>query len=384
MQHSRRSISRWKVLILSGVAAGLSWLHGITPVSAEPCAASTLGFVPDAGGLRCPGAPEIRSWPARGGLVIPRHARPSPRAIAEWRASGISDEIISANLVSLPDVLCVDNRVESPLRTLLGWGAAGPSSLQPPSCERQGWTYGGYDPLLRRETQWFEVKPLPPLRTIDGDAMKYEWTPNAGGAVYLDLPRSTAERILRQSLRGVPDEKALSALFWEQLFAAPIPVVLAEGAKKAASFLSMDVAAVGVLGVCRAVAWRDTPDGRREISLLPELSPLVKRRRPIFISFDRDPGEETQLIVNSMAFALATLLEQQGADVRILVLPGPEKGSDDFMVARGPTALRTLMVASPTFAEWRASHLEIEAPELLSRRRWWCPYPCDGRCTPLS
>ncbi|NNJ26482.1 phage/plasmid primase, P4 family [Alienimonas chondri] len=116
------------------------------------------------------------------------------------------------------------------------------------------------------------------------------------------------------------------------------PVVITEGAKKAAKATQEGVATAGLAGVSMFKA-------KGERKLMPDLEAIDWVGRPVTIVFDSDG--RTNRSVRQAAASLAELLEAAGAEVKALFLPpgpnGGKVGMDDFLLAHPVEELQALI-----------------------------------------
>ena len=128
---------------------------------------------------------------------------------------------------------------------------------------------------------------------------------------------------------------------WDDIAAKPEePVVITEGEKKALKACLDGFPTIGISGV-----WCFKRDGQ----LLPELEQFAWEDRSVWIVFDSDAA--TNPHIGHAQRALAKLLVERGAEVRIVDLPSADSGSkqglDDFLVRNGADALETLLEQAP-------------------------------------
>ncbi|MEO0804517.1 MAG: plasmid replication protein, CyRepA1 family, partial [Cyanobacteria bacterium J06642_2] len=129
-----------------------------------------------------------------------------------------------------------------------------------------------------------------------------------------------------------------------------LPIVICEGAKKAASLLSAGYVAIALPGV-----W----NGRRKGSdltperLIPDLNHFATKRRKIYFCFDHDEKPKTVRHVNLAIAKTGKLFSEAGCDVRVILLPGPEKGVDDFIVTQGADAFEPLYKCALALESWQ-------------------------------
>ena len=127
--------------------------------------------------------------------------------------------------------------------------------------------------------------------------------------------------------------------FWEWIQKHPeIPIILTEGEKKAASLLSQGFVAIALPGI-----WNGRV-GKKDLDewLHPDLLPLAQVGRTFLICFDFETKPKTQKAVYQATCRTAKVIEAAGCLCEIALLPGPEKGVDDLIVAAGDEALIVL------------------------------------------
>jgi hypothetical protein len=249
----------------------------------------------------------------------------APAHWQEWLDSGIHPDLIRANLRSIDgsvtyEYLCYADRIQ---RTNSG-RLATHILRRYAHTEAGGWWCAGIDPLADSlnpgETmQWGCFKPDRPR--VD---------PQRGKTIKYEHPLKVATRAFFLQVPGQPT-------FWADRLADPSePLILVEGAKKAAALLSRGYAAIALPGVFNGR--RVTRDEWGKVyseSLIPELAAFAAAGRPIYFCFDHDPKPTTQRQVNLAIATTGKLLADAGCDVRVITLPGPEKGVDDFLMALG-------------------------------------------------
>ena len=120
--------------------------------------------------------------------------------------------------------------------------------------------------------------------------------------------------------------------FWEWIKQHPeIPIILCEGEKKAACLLSLGFVAIALPGI-----WKGRV-GKQDFSerLHPDLVPMAQAGRKFIILFDHETKPKTRWSVFQATVRTAKAIESAGCDCVVALLPGPEKGVDDFVVGRG-------------------------------------------------
>jgi hypothetical protein len=278
----------------------------------------------------------------------------------EWQASGIDPEIISANLQSLDaaapyDYLCYadglprtnSGRLASHILRRYGHTEAG------------GWWCQGLDPLNGWEPMlWGCFKPDAPISNDRGKVIKYEHPLKLQTrAFFLDIPSQP---------QFWPDTQADSTQ----------PILIVEGAKKAAALLSQGYAAIALPGVFNGR--RVTRDGNGKIyqeSLIPELQAFAQAGRSVYFCFDHDSKPNTVRQVNLAIATTGKLLQAQGCDVQVVSLPGPEKGVDDFLVDQGADAFAQVYAAALPLNLWlwqqrKTTELTLIPSQIVSQKEF--------------
>ncbi|MBD2536918.1 DUF3854 domain-containing protein, partial [Nostoc flagelliforme FACHB-838] len=127
----------------------------------------------------------------------------------------------------------------------------------------------------------------------------------------------------------------LQISFWEWVKQHPeIPVILCEGEKKAACLLSLGFVAIALPGIWNGRVGKQDFDER----LHPDLVPMAQAGRKFIILFDHETSSKTRWSVYQATVRTAKAIEAVGCECEVALLPGPEKGVDDFVVSRGVDA----------------------------------------------
>ncbi|WP_233718231.1 plasmid replication protein, CyRepA1 family [Nostoc mirabile] len=135
--------------------------------------------------------------------------------------------------------------------------------------------------------------------------------------------------------------KDIQITFWEWIKQHPeIPIILCEGEKKAACLLSMGFVAIALPGIWNGRVGKQDFDER----LHPDLVPMAQAGRKFIILFDYETRANTRWSVFQATVRTIRTIEAAGCTGEIALLPGIEKGVDDFVVARGLNA-DTLLTA---------------------------------------
>ncbi|WP_308189893.1 plasmid replication protein, CyRepA1 family [Nostoc sp. XA010] len=143
--------------------------------------------------------------------------------------------------------------------------------------------------------------------------------------------------------------------FWYWVWRRNVPVVIVEGAKKAGTLLTAGYAAIAIPGVNAGYRTPKDKEGNpiAKPSLIPDLKHFATKGRPVDICFDRDTKRETVQQVRTAINRMGRLLVAESCSVRVIDLPGPEKGVDDFIVAQAQDAFKGLYNIAEALEMWQ-------------------------------
>ncbi|MHC5674387.1 plasmid replication protein, CyRepA1 family [Nostoc sp.] len=223
------------------------------------------------------------------------------------------------------------------------------------------------DPLNNwRPMEWGRIKPNFPR--IDWDSwkpVKYESPPKTPNRVtYFDVANPIWDKIAKRYL--IKRYHSLLALrlldqlnpliFWEWVKQHPeIPIILCEGEKKAACLLSLGFVAIALPGIWNGRVGKQDFDER----LHPDLIPMAQAGRKFIILFDYETKANTRWSVFQATVRTAKAILAAGCECEVALLPGPEKGVDDFVVARGEDAnalLTAIIDDAKSLADYKRSY----------------------------
>ncbi|PHJ56174.1 hypothetical protein VF14_18615 [Nostoc linckia z18] len=193
--------------------------------------------------------------------------------------------------------------------------------------------------------EWGRIKPnFPRMDWEKGKPVKYESPPKTPNRVtYFDVADCIWDLVaLRYSIKRYHSPLALRLqnrltplIFWEWVQRHPqIPIILCEGEKKAACLLSLGFVALALPGIWNGRVGKKDFDER----LHPDLLPLAQPGRKFIILFDYETKLKTRWSVYQATVRTGKAIEAVGCTCEVALLPGPEKGVDDFVVARGEDA----------------------------------------------
>jgi hypothetical protein len=293
--------------------------------------------------------------------------------LSEWLASAIDPDLIALNVQILSG--------DTPYQYLLYEINAASGRVHPDAqwrwarklyshIEHGGWWCSGLDPLNNWQPMyWGCFKPHQPRNTFDPKGkikpIKYEHPPKTPTrAFFLQVPDHIWAKVAERY--GVPIDNSDRQLgFWQWVWDNNIPVIIVEGVKKAGCLLTLGYAAIALPGVTGGVRTK-TPQGEKcDPYLIPELQYFATEERSIYICFDRDSKRQTVQNVNREIGKLGRLFTAAKCPVKVINLPGPEKGVDDFVVSKGSDAFSALKNEAQGFQFW------------LDRESWLLTYPAS-------
>jgi len=182
-----------------------------------------------------------------------------------------------------------------------------------------------------KDSDWSQCRPVNPSTYGDGKKRKYE---SPAG-------RASAATICR--MPGQVD-------YWANVLTNALPVVIVEGAGKAAAVMLSGTAAIALPGIWNA------GQGAERRNLIPEVATFVDAGCPIYIGFDNDLSAKTRRTVALATDALASLIEEDGGEVHIIEwerLEGGKGAPDDLLAARGKGAVQICIDDRKTYASWK-------------------------------
>jgi hypothetical protein len=145
--------------------------------------------------------------------------------------------------------------------------------------------------------------------------------------------------------------------------------VICEGVKKAAALLSQGYAAIAVPGITSG--YRVIKDEFGKVTrrqLIPDLAAFTTTKRNFYICFDFETQAKKIAAVNNAISQLGCLFQQQNCPVKVVELPGKEKGVDEFIIAKGVTAFDKIYRQSLDLDIYIAQtkpHTELTIPAAL-------------------
>lgn len=285
--------------------------------------------------------------------------------LEEWTVGSAVDlEIVRRNVETLRDtqIDVLSREVDHPIAEKLNWKISHGYRLHE---NLQGWWVSGVDPLNNyQRMEWGRFKPdadTPVIERRNKKPAKYlSPSSQASRIVLLDVPISIWQKVSERYGIAI----STKATFWQWVWLNNVPIVLCEGEKKAGCLLTLGYAAISLPGIttgCR----RDEFDN---FHLIPELQHFATKDREVYICFDYETKEKTIAAIRRETYKLKVEFSKAKSLPKIITLPGPEKGVDDFVVARGAESFQRCYETALDYRRWErqrysrltySPHLEI-------------------------
>jgi hypothetical protein len=271
----------------------------------------------------------------------------------EWLASGVDSVITRLNVQTLVDqaVDPYSHEVVYPIADRLNWRITRSGSRA-----LRGWWVNGVDPLNDWQPMlWGRFKPdaeTPIVDRFKGKAAKY-LSPSLGKGssrlVLLDVPFRLWQQVAARYGKGISRAEVRLG-FWAWVKLSGIPIVLTEGEKKAGCLLTAGYAAISLPGIFGGYR----RDGNH---LIPELAVFATPDRTFYIAFDHETKPQVQHSIFLATSRMGQLLTRTGSGVKVITLPGPEKGVDDLIVAQGTGAFSEVYNQAVDWSRWQGEQL---------------------------
>lgn len=244
-----------------------------------------------------------------------------------------------------------------------------------------GWWCSGVNILNYQDSLWGCFKPdSPRMDEGKGKPIKYEHPPKVDTEIFaLKVPIRIWELVSRRYDVELPDDYLESnsySDFWYWVRDdARIPIIICEGAKKAAALLSCGYVAIALPGV--RGGYRQPKNDYGEIigapHLIPQLGALAQQGRRFYFCFDADSKRTTIRDVNHAIAKTAKLLTLRGCEVNVLAWHSAlGKGIDDVIVACGREQFDEIYRNALTLDEWNTRQLKrlTYTPNLSLNQRY--------------
>ncbi|WP_320073237.1 DUF3854 domain-containing protein [Nostoc sp. MG11] len=238
------------------------------------------------------------------------------------------------------------------------WGEGGVDARSFPGLE------SGQQPDIKL---WGCCKPNEPRTDPNkpDKKIKYEHPFKEPLAVFLLEPTEEIANQVYQKAGVSPSDSDRTSGFWYSVWKHNIPVVVTEGAKKAASILSQGDAAIGLPGINAGYRVHDEQKNDIPPQLREEFAIFATEGREIKICFDYDTRPKTIRSINQAISQTGELLEQKGVKVSVITVPGTEKGVDDLIVSRAPSAYHQINQSALPLEKWK----ELQESNKLNRQK---------------
>ena len=281
--------------------------------------------------------------------------------------SGIDPDIIKLNFFHLEGNTALDRLFISERLKRINTGAVSYSILKRyRHIEAGGWWVSGVDVLNNYDDDlWGQFKPLKPRLSADkGKIIKYEAPPKHPTGI---IALKVSQRLWQASARLNNIKLFLSPLvfrlsarrlprsFWEWVVNNPeVPLIITEGAKKAAALLSLGYAALALPGIFNGYRQPKDEFGRQTglAKLIPQLQVFATPGRTVYFAFDKDIKASTIANVNSAIAKTGKLFVKAGVDVKVVRWQESAKGVDDLIVQNGAEAFHQAYSKALSLETW--------------------------------
>ncbi|WP_295615808.1 plasmid replication protein, CyRepA1 family [Chamaesiphon sp. GL140_3_metabinner_50] len=291
-------------------------------------------------------------------------------------ASNIDRALLALNFRSLQGNSAYDRLFTSPQIPRNNSGQVVASWMKRYShCAKGGWWCAGLDPLNDWQAmEWGTFKPNSPAKNQDGKVIKYEHPPSVSTRLFClrvtkEIWAKTAALFkVKLPAKIEIDLHGEAQGFWQWVLDRQLPIVICEGVKKAATLLTYGYPAIALPGINSGYrVSKDFHGNTLDRYLIPELVKFANRKQEISICFDYEDVPRKAKLVDTAIFHLGELLQRSSCVVKVIRLPGLEKGIDDYIVARGIDAFESI---------YRQS-LELEIDIARSKRHSELTYPAN-------
>ena len=261
----------------------------------------------------------------------------------EWLDSGVHKDLIALNVKPITGIDVFDLWYPNPDRRNDGRLTEDSLRKYRRLEDTAGWLVDGVDPRIGEPMPWSRYKPTEGeiLDHQTGKPIKYLSPPGVESRlIYLRVSETIWQWVSERSGVPMPEtyvvkDNGETPGFWPWVLENNVPIVLAEGEKKAGSLLTQGYAAISIPGIWNGRRNPKDADGKPkgEPFLISYLAIFDTAGRAIASCFDHDATPEKRQ--TTLKAAVETGKCFKNATVRIALLPGPQKGVDDFIVAGG-------------------------------------------------
>ncbi|MGL4882652.1 MAG: plasmid replication protein, CyRepA1 family, partial [Waterburya sp.] len=311
---------------------------------------------------------------------------PNLLASAEYnelsQGSGIHPDLIKLNFFHLEGQVALDRLFISDRLNRTNTGAISYSILKRyRHVEEGGWWVSGVDVLNQySDDLWGQFKPTKPRLSADkGKLIKYEGPPkHPTGIIALKVSQLLWHQVAKQNniklflsplaLRLRDRNPSLSFWLWV-VNNSEVPLIITEGAKKAAALISLGYAAIALPGIFNGYRQPKDEFGRKTglAKLIPQLQVFATPGRKVYFAFDQDTKASTVNNVNTAIAKTGKLFTKAGVDVKVIrwsqpdghikhlsqaQMSCPPKGVDDLIVQKGAEAFHQAYSQALSLSSW--------------------------------
>jgi hypothetical protein len=300
----------------------------------------------------------------------------------EWiDGSGIDPKITSLNLKSLDGTSPYDYLLYSDKLPRTNTGRLSFSVLNRyHHLDDGGWWCSGVDVLTGNDALWGCFKPNKPAWDDEKQKYrKYNHPEKVPVEIFaLKIPHKLWQLIARRYDVALPEnyQELPHSAFWKWVIDHPqIPVIITEGAKKAAAVLSRGYVCIALPGVTHGVHQPKDEFGNDDgkPSLVPQLQIFAQPGRRIYFCFDQDSKRSTVRAVNKQISIRAKLFLLKKCEVNVITWnPVLGKGIDDALVAIGKEQFDLLYQKALKFDDWQSLQLKTltHKPDKIINERY--------------
>ncbi|MCE2698642.1 MAG: DUF3854 domain-containing protein [Nostocales cyanobacterium LE14-WE4] len=297
------------------------------------------------------------------------------------KSSGINLDLIPLNFKSLQGINAYEYLLISDQLPRTNTGMIKNAWLQRYThITEGGWWCSGLDPLNNwHKMEWGCFKPNQPRQNQKGKSIKYEHPPSTPTRIFcLRISLQIWQQVGQRYNLAIPENITINhdgeaEGFWSWVIKNKIAIVICEGVKKAAALLSQGYVAIAIPGInsgYRVIKDEFGKVTRRQ--LIPDLAVFTNIKRNFYICFDFETQAKKIAAVNNAVSQLGCLFQQQNCPVKVVELPGKEKGVDEFIIAKGATAFDKTYGQSLDLDIYIAQtkpHTELTIPAALTVNR---------------
>lgn len=304
--------------------------------------------------------------------------------------SGIDSRLVNLNFSSLQNSDAYNYLLISDQLPRTNTGMVKNSWLQRYShISSGGWWCSGLDPQNHWQAmEWGCFKPNLPRLNQKGKSVKYEHPPGTPTRVFcLRVTLQIWEKVAQRYNFPIPETditcNAEAAGFWQWVMESDIPIIICEGVKKAAALLSLGYVAIAIPGI--SSGYRVVKDKFGKVmsrQLIPDLAAFTKRT--FYICFDFETEPKKIAAVDNAILQLGGLFATKNCPVKVIKLPGVEKGVDEYIVNQGAVAFDYIYSQSLDLETYLAQikpHTQLTVPAALTVNRRYLgeiPFPDSG------